>query len=211
MSEKTHSHKPPKLPLRFFRWFCHPSLRDHIEGDLMELYREQLKEHGKKRADLRLTADVLLLFRPGIIRPVRNSGNLASTDMLTNYLKVGIRNMLRHKIYSSINAAGLAMGIAASLVILLYIADELSYDRFLNDSEKIFRIGSSGSFEGSAFDAAVSSPPIASALLHEVPEVEDATRFGWWHDQPMRYEDKSFIEKNLIVADSNFFRFFSFS
>src|SRR6185436_1608779 len=156
---------PPKLFLKFFHWFCHPDLRDHIEGDLTELYREHVKAKGKRRADLRFIADVLLLFRPGIIRPTKNFGNSNSKDMLTNYLKVGVRNMLKHKTYSSINAAGLAMGIAASLVITLYIADELSYDRFLDDSEKIFRIGSIGSFEGSAFESAVSSPPIAAILL----------------------------------------------
>ncbi len=130
--------------------------------------------------------------------------------MLSNYLKVGIRNIFKYKIYSSINAGGLALGIAASMLIVLYIADELSYDRFLKDAERIYRIGSSGSFEGSAFESAVSSPPIAAAILQEIPEVEEATRFGWWRAQPMRYGDKSFIEKQLLVADSNFFQFFSF-
>ena len=67
--------------------------------------------------------------------------------MLSNYLKVGIRNILKYKIYSSINAGGLALGIAASMLIVLYIADELSYDRFLKDAERTYRIGSSGSFE----------------------------------------------------------------
>jgi hypothetical protein len=50
--------KPPQLPLRFFRWFCHPGLRDHIEGDLMELYQERIKEQGKRKADLKFTRDV---------------------------------------------------------------------------------------------------------------------------------------------------------
>ncbi|HMG94432.1 MAG TPA: FtsX-like permease family protein [Chryseolinea sp.] len=131
--------------------------------------------------------------------------------MLSNYLKVGIRNILKYKIYSSINAGGLALGIAASMLIILYIADELSYDRFLKDSDRTYRIGSGGSFEGSAFESAVSSPPIAAAILQEIPEVDEATRFGWWRAQPMRYGDKAFIEKQLLAADSNFFQFFSFS
>ena len=60
---------PPSLFLRFFRWFCHPKLRDSIEGGLMELYYERVKEFGKRKADRKFIADVLLLFRPGIIRP----------------------------------------------------------------------------------------------------------------------------------------------
>src|SRR5688572_3169936 len=201
---------PPKFFLRFFRWFCHPELRDHIEGDLMELYREQFRLHGKRRADIRFVFDVLLLFRPGIIRPANNFSNANSIDMLTNYLKVGIRNILKYKAYSAINAAGLALGISATMLITLYIADELSYDRFFKDADRIYRIGSRGNFEGSAFESAVSSPPIAGALLQEVTEVEEATRFGWWRAQPMRYQNKTFIEKKLMVADSNFFQFFSF-
>jgi putative ABC transport system permease protein len=131
-------------------------------------------------------------------------------DMLTNYLKVAVRNILKYKVYSSINVFGLAVGMAASMLIVLYIADELSYDRFQKDADRIYRIGSSGRFEGSEFKQAVSSSPIAEALLKEVPEVEDATRFGWWRSLPMRSDDKVFIEKRILVADSNFFQFFSF-
>ena len=130
--------------------------------------------------------------------------------MLTNYLKVGLRNILKYKVYSSINIFGLAVGMAASALIILYIADELSYDHFQKDSDQIFRIGSNGRFEGSEFKSAVSSPPIAEALLQEVPEVENAIRFGWWRAIPLRVDDKSFIEKQALVADSNFFQFFSF-
>jgi putative ABC transport system permease protein len=201
---------PPKIFLRFFRWFCHPSLLRHIEGDLMELYHEELELHGKRRADLKFVIDVFLLFRPGIIRPTGNFADTNHSDMVLNYLKVGIRNILKYKVYSSINAGGLAVGIAASMLIMLYIADEVSFDRFFKNSEEIYRIGSSGSFEGSAFESAVSSPPIAAAVLQEIPEGEAAIRFGWWRAQPMRYENKTFIEKQLIAADSNFFQFFSY-
>ncbi|PZR34443.1 MAG: hypothetical protein DI538_16660, partial [Azospira oryzae] len=60
---------PPKLALRFFRWYCHPKLLKYIEGDLMELYKERVGAKGKRRADWRFVLDVVLLFRPGIIRP----------------------------------------------------------------------------------------------------------------------------------------------
>ena len=203
-------HNPPKYIVRFFRWFCHPDLRDHIEGDLTELYREQYKLNGKRRADFKFIFDVLLLFRPGIVRPAKSYTESNNVDMISNYIKVGVRNIFKYKVYSTINATGLAMGIAAGMLIMLYIADELSYDRFFKDSERIYRIGSAGSFEGSVFNSAVSSPPIAAAMLLEIPEVEEATRFGWWRAQPMRYESKTFIEKQLIVGDSNFFRFFSY-
>ena len=68
----------------------------------MELYGEQFRLHGKRRADIRFVLDVLLLFRPGIIRPANNFSNVNSIDMLANYLRVGIRNILKYK---NINAS----------------------------------------------------------------------------------------------------------
>src|SRR5262245_53576981 len=59
---------PPQFFLDFFRWFCKPRLRDHIEGDLREIHGERIKEIGKRKADIKFIIDVLLLFRPGIIR-----------------------------------------------------------------------------------------------------------------------------------------------
>jgi len=130
--------------------------------------------------------------------------------MFTNYVKVAVRNILKYKTYSFINVFGLAVGMASSMLIMLYIFDELSYDRFQNDADRIFRIGSRGQFEGSEFKSAVSSAPVAGAMLREIPAVETATRFGWWRAMPMRYNDKSFIETRSLVADANFFQFFSF-
>src|SRR5215831_18867248 len=97
---------PPKLFLRFFRWFCHPKLRDHIEGDLMELYEERIKEIGKRKADLRFTTDVLLLFRRGIIKPTEGYKNLNNYSMYKSYFKIGWRSLTKQKMYSGIKIGG---------------------------------------------------------------------------------------------------------
>jgi len=118
---------PPQLFLRFFRWFCHPKLLKYIEGDLMELYDERLRESGKRKADLKFIIDVLLLFRPGIIRPAEGYKNLNHYGMYKSYFKIGWRNLLKNKGYSSINIGGLALGMAVAMLIGLWIYDELSY------------------------------------------------------------------------------------
>src|SRR5881394_3557689 len=94
---------PPNLFLKFFRWFCHPELKSSIEGDLMELYEERVKEIGKGKADLKFIADVLLLCRPGIIKPIEGYQQLNKYGMFKNYFKVGIRNILKYKVFSFIN------------------------------------------------------------------------------------------------------------
>src|SRR3982750_145705 len=94
---------PPQSFLRFFRWFCHPKLRDHIEGDLMELYYEKIEKSGKRKADIKFAADVLLLFRPSIIRPSESHQSSNNFVMLKNYFTIGWRNLVKAKGYSFIN------------------------------------------------------------------------------------------------------------
>lgn len=118
--------------------------------------------------------------------------------------------MLRQKGYSFINIVGLSIGIAASLIIIIYIGDELSYDKMHPDADRIYRIGFSGRLQGNEFNMAVSSAPIADAALKEIPEVAEAVRFGLWRTMPMSSGERAFTEKYFLVADSNFFKFFSF-
>ncbi len=95
--------KPPYLFRKFFNWFCHPDLRAPIEGDLMELYDERIIEFGKGKADLLFIKDVILLFRPSIIKPTDGTHRINHYGMLKNYLKVGFRNILKYKTFSFIN------------------------------------------------------------------------------------------------------------
>ncbi|WP_373493585.1 permease prefix domain 2-containing transporter [Aquiflexum sp.] len=108
---------PPRLPLRFFRWFCHPDLRDSIEGDLMELYGERVGEIGERKADWKFTKDVLLLFRPGIIKQMEGYQPVNNIAMYKSYFKIGWRNLVRNKGYSMINIGGLALGMAVAITI----------------------------------------------------------------------------------------------
>ena len=80
---------PPKLFLRFFRWFCDPALTKSIEGDLMELYNERVRGIGKRRADIKFIVDVLLLFRPGIIRQPQGYGSSNTYGMYKSYFTIG--------------------------------------------------------------------------------------------------------------------------
>src|SRR5687768_124862 len=115
---------PSRLLLRFFRWYCHPKLVDHIEGDLLEDYRARLKRSGKRNADIRFMIDVLLLVRPGIIKPVYQSGYQINTyDMFRHNLLIAFRNFLRYKSSFLINLTGLSSGLACTLLIYLWVSD----------------------------------------------------------------------------------------
>jgi putative ABC transport system permease protein len=130
--------------------------------------------------------------------------------MIRNYLKTALRIMLRQKAYSAINIAGLSLGIAASLLIILYVMDEVGFDKFQQDGDRMYRIGFKGRLQGNEFEMATSPAPVAEAIRKEIPEVESAVRFGLWRTTSMAFNDKVFTEEYFLVADSNFFQFFSF-
>jgi putative ABC transport system permease protein len=131
--------------------------------------------------------------------------------MIKNYFKVAIRNILKYKFYSAINILGMTIGITACLLIIIYVADELSYDRFHEKADRIYQLGLHGKIAGQDLRVANTCPPLAQALVNEVPGVEDATRIVPFYGQPVvKNEEKVFTEKKVFYVDSNFFTFFSF-
>lgn len=135
---------PPRLFLSFFRWYCHPKLKDHIEGDLIEVYKERLISSGKRSADRKFIIDVLLLFRPGIIRPFEGPRNLTTYGMYKSYFKIGWRNLLKSKGYSVINIGGLATGMTVTMFIGLWIYDELSFNKYHKNYDDIAQVWGGG-------------------------------------------------------------------
>ena len=117
--------------------------------------------------------------------------------------------MLRQKGFSIINIAGLTIGITCSLLIILYIFDELSFDKFHPDAQQIHRLGFKGVLEGKKFNS-TQTGLLVSQSLKDIPEIESVIRIASWKTFPIRYNDKAFTEPSLLLTDSNFFRFFNF-
>ena len=137
---KKTQHEPPRFFLRFFRWYCHPKLVNHIEGDLIEVYRQRTKAAGKRKADVRFIIDVLLLLRQSIVRPIEGYKNLNTYGMYKSYFKIAWRNLLKNKGYSFINIGGLTMGMAVAMFIGLWIHDELEFNKNHKNYHKIAQV-----------------------------------------------------------------------
>lgn len=130
--------------------------------------------------------------------------------MLKNYLLIALRNSWRNKGYTLINLLGLAIGICSSIIILLFVLDELSYDRHNEHFSNIYRIFIRGKIQGNELEAALSNAPMGAALKSDFAEVEEFTRLFTFDGDPIvRYEDKVFIEENFYYADSTFFEVFT--
>ena len=129
--------------------------------------------------------------------------------MFRNYLKTAWRNIRRNKLFSAINILGLSIGIATCFIIMLYVQDELSYDRFNEKAGRIFRIAFKANIDGGKIFEGNVMPPVAAALKNDYPEVEEATRLNLNGDTKITYDNKTFKESKLAIVDSNFFSVFT--
>ncbi|MFC1492673.1 ABC transporter permease [candidate division KSB1 bacterium] len=134
-----------------------------------------------------------------------------SAVMYKNYLKVTIRNILKQKVFSFINISGLAVGLACSILILLWVNDELGYEDFHIKSDRIFRVTTFINMGGNELDLPKTGPGITKKLLENYPEVEDAVIINPISRTAVRYQDIQFFEDNIFYAGKSFFNIFSYN
>lgn len=197
---------PPRWADRFLEWFCHPDLLEEIQGDIYELFEMREAKWGSKRARRRFAWDVVRSFR---LSTVKNFDLLISPDMLKINVRIAFRQMLKQKVFTFIKIGGFALGMAACLLISLYIKDEISYDQHYQEGDRLFRMLTTNESLPDSWQSNVFFPaPLAQALLQDYPEVEAAARispgglFGGGSNTLRRAdEQENFFEEGFILAD----------
>ncbi|MDJ0938473.1 MAG: ABC transporter permease [Woeseiaceae bacterium] len=127
--------------------------------------------------------------------------------MLSNYLKIALRNITGNGLFSAINIVGLAIGLACCIIITLFVRWELSYDSHWTDADRIHRV--TRDFFSNDLQLVRVAPPIAPLLAEDFPEIEDITRAMQPGQIALSRNEVSFQEENMIIADSNWFEFFN--
>jgi putative ABC transport system permease protein len=133
--------------------------------------------------------------------------------MLTNYIKIAIRQLLKNKTFSLINILGLSVGVACCTLLALFIQDEFSYEKHFNDHERVYRMYTTFTIEGKTDNFPRTSPPIAMALPDLLPEIETATRMiepPEVEQHLIRYNGETYYEKKGVIVDSTFFDIFNY-
>ncbi len=207
------NHKPPKLAERFFKWYCRNELADSILGDLEEQFYYNLENHGITKAKLYYWLNTFTFINRYTLRR-RSMGKYKSGGlgtMLFHHLLISYRNLSRHKVFTIINVFGLVIGLASCLLIAGFLNNELSYDKFHEESENIYRINhffvdNSGTITKMANTAPALVPGIRSLF----PEIKKATQMRYARRSLLAYGDKSFYETGGFYADSSFLEVFSF-
>jgi putative ABC transport system permease protein len=203
MNNKPHI---PQKTLNLLLRFMDSEEQENFSNYIDSVYREIFLTKGKRAARIWFLSQ----FSRSLPRLIEKSieGDIV---MFKNYLKVAIRYIKRRKIYSFINITGLAIGMAAAMLILLWVRDESSYDRFHANADRIYRAAQFFHYDEYHLEQANTPSILASTILDECPEVELATRVRGYKDDYLVIADgKKFNESGLGIADESFFRLFSF-
>jgi len=198
---------PPRLAEWLFRKFLRKDDRFHRLGDFEEVFQTLVESEGRFRAWRWYWWQVMRSL-PEMIKHSMFCGG----SMFKHYAKIALRLIQRHKGYSFINIAGLSVGMACCLLIVLYIQDELSYDAFHVNADRLFRVVTSTSQDGIPTNA-ISAFGIGPALKQDFPEVVDYVRLRMMGQDTRIYichGDRKFYEERFFFADPHIFTMFTF-
>jgi putative ABC transport system permease protein len=167
---------PPRIAQRLLRNLLREDLVEDVLGDLEEKFYKTASERSALRANVNYWFQTINYLRPFAVR--RRRGAIKTNGMLNNNLKIGWRHMLRQKMYSAIKIGGFALGIAASLLITLYIKDELSFDTQPKAADRIYRIYESYTEGDKVYKWVWFQAPFAKTVKQLCPEVELIGRYN---------------------------------
>lgn len=132
--------KPPQWAQRFVAWYCKPGLAEDLIGDLNEYFERNVQSIGPARAKLIYMIDALKFFRSYTVRRPTFVNFFINSIMIGSYIKTSARNLMRNKLFSFINIVGLAISMSVGLLLIAFVLDLHSYDRFHKNGERIYRI-----------------------------------------------------------------------
>lgn len=196
----------------------------HTRGIILEDFQDEVIDHVCSAVEKRIEGgERFAEAYATVIRSFGNTRGLQRTQkeiltnhkskpiMFRNYLKTALRQMSKWRLYTAINTAGLSIGVAACLLILLYIQSELSYDAYNKNAHRIHRVHLEIKFGPNHVKLANGPAPVAQALQNEYPEIESTVRFLNMGAYLVRsgHETMNLREPNVIWTDSTFFKVFS--
>ena len=208
---KYSSPQPPRWALRLLHGYCNPELLEEIQGDLYEVFTDRLTQRGLAYARLMYAWDVLKFIQPFTLES-RNTHVFPASRLarLKSYSQLSARYLLKHRGFLAMNVLGLAIGIAACLIILHYVRFELGYDSFHRHADRICRVSAVLHTPETEDHIAPTVYGLAPALQERFPEVEAAVRFVPTGVLVKNEAGQVFNENYFFRADPNVFQVFTY-
>ncbi|SNS84906.1 putative ABC transport system permease protein [Ekhidna lutea] len=196
---------PPKWPGKLLRLFINKDYLEEIEGDLEEVFFDDVEHLSLKKAKLHYTLGVFKLFRLSLIKNLKWIYKIGLIITIMRTIKLAFRNLLKFKTHSGINLIGLSLGLAVGGLILLYVMDELAFDNFHEKGDRVYKVvtASEGGMETNAW-------PIGYKLRTEFPEVESVLYVkNFPSTAKLNHKDKRY-DQTIFYASQEFFDLFTF-
>lgn len=204
------SPQPPRFPTWLLEQLGSGRAHSNLLGDLHELYHQRASKQGKTKAHIQYWADALsIIFYRAIRTQNRQTTSIHTMGLITNYLKIAGRNLVRQKAHTAINLIGLSIGIAFSLLIYLFVAHEVSYDTFHTKADRIYLLPMKWHFNGTGMPTGANCSVGGPFAKHVFAEVEEYTRIAM-RSMSFKKVEEVIKETDVYYADSAFFRIFSY-
>ena len=211
MIEEKQIH-PPRWAERFLEWYCRPELLEDLQGDLNEYFERNCKVIGTRRARIIYVLDVFKFVRSYTVRKPKIVNSIISWIMLGSYIKTSGRNLVRNKLFSTINITGLAVSMSVGLLLIGVLSDVLSYDQFHVNHDRIYRVVSEYEYLGRRDNSPMATTSLkAGKLIQEtfsLPEAVAILRSEFEGD--VKYNEKTIPLKGFW-ANQGLFDVFSFA
>ena len=204
---------PPSWSTKFLAWFLREDYYEDIQGDLEEEFQMKASSAGSVKAKRWYIWQIIRLFKPGMVKEIEAQNSIEKeTTMFKNYFKIGIRNLWKYKSSTLINTIGLSTGIAAFVLISLFVKDEISYDRHHEHANDIYRVTVKNyTMDGDlSRQWAFASAGHATRLKEDYSDIEYAARFFAWAFPDINYDGKDFLGQQVVFCDPDAFDIFSF-
>ncbi len=200
----------PKLAQRILQWICKEQYIEEILGDLHEYYFELRVKPNWKKAFM-FWFHVMNFIKPWSIKRFEGSQSLNQYGMFKNFIISALRSIKRQKAFSTINILGLAIGISISLMLFLFIRHELSYDKFHENKDRLFKVISHYTTnDGRSGRTGIAFGSVAPEIKSNIPGVENAVRILNMGTVDVIHQKNSFNGQRIYYSDKSFFDAFSF-
>lgn len=212
-TSKPDRNAPPAWSTRFLEWFIKDDYYEDIQGDLQEEFQQKTKDNRLIKARSWYNWQIMRLFRPAMMKKVEPQNSIEKeTTMFKNYLKIGFRNLWKYKSSTLINIIGLSTGLAAFVLIALFVKDEFSYDKHFEGAEDIYRVTVKNYTTDGDLSRqwAFASAGHAERLKADYSDITHAARFYPWVFPDIEYQEKKLPQEQVIFAGDDVFDIFSF-
>ena len=206
---RSHDLRPPQWPLRFLRWVIRKTYLEEIEGDMEEVFQDNLGRYSLKKARRLYAWESLKLLRPALLKHIHSPEPFIHTGMFRHNLLITYRSFLRNKSSFLINLIGLSSGLACVLLIALWVHDELSIDKFHKHDARLYQVLENVDQAGSIITRQTTAGPTGDALAAEMPEVELAVTVSYISPYMLSIDDKN-LSAEGVYAGADFFQLFSY-